>query len=56
MTFIMNVIILVVSLAITFRYGLREVFLPRYPCTPAAVLPFVTSSERLREDLKLVEA
>ncbi|MCJ1394522.1 hypothetical protein MMC18_007401 [Xylographa bjoerkii] len=52
--FSMNLVILAVSVAATCRYGLR-VSLPRYPGTIASMLPFVLSSEKLKEDLNLVE-
>ena len=48
--FSMNMFILLVSLAVTWRYG-RTTFLPRYP---ASLLPFVLFSEKLKEDLRAV--
>ena len=52
--FSMNLFILLVSLAVTWRYG-RSTSLPRYPGTIASLLPFVLSSEKLKEDLRAVK-
>jgi hypothetical protein len=50
-TFIMNVFILIVTIAGAWTYG-RTSMLPRYPGTVASLLPYILSSEKLKEDCK----
>ncbi len=50
-TLIMNLFILIVSIAGAWTYG-RAPILPRYPGTVASLLPYIIYSERLIEDYK----
>jgi hypothetical protein len=52
-TLLLNIFLLLVSLTVAFRYGGAS-FLPRYPGTLASQLPYVLSSEKLKEDLRQV--
>jgi hypothetical protein len=52
-TFIMNLFILVVTVAAAWTYG-RANMLPRYPRTAASLLPYILSSEKLKQDCQEV--
>ena len=49
----LNLFILLVSVAVGWRYSRRR-FLTRTPGTMAAIMPYVLSSEKLKEDVRSV--
>ena len=52
-TLFLNACFLLVSVAVGWRYSRRR-FLERSPGTMAAMMPFVLSSEKLKEDIRMI--